>query len=339
MKMSKLLNPPMYRPEISRSRSTPLSFVIRISSLIRISGFVIRTFLLAFLPWRPWRLGVHPLFFPSSLRVLCVLCGFSLFLTGCHGSQDYSGVNADMNPHTGFVRKEATFGPRDRVYTIFLPNDYSPIKKWPTIVFLHGWAQGGHGGVSAVDSGLGPYILRHKKTFPFIAIFPQSADGWWTDEKDQDDAIRILGKSQQEYSIDPDRVTLMGISNGGHGAYLIGSRYREWFSSIVPMCGNAELSTAQRLAPVPTWIFHYSTDPMIWSKNSQQMFDALEKAGGHPKYTKVPGFGHYVWEDAIGEKLLTWMSAQSRGQWAQTPTPKSTAPLHIRAKLSAASNK
>jgi predicted peptidase len=236
---------------------------------------------------------------------------------------DYTGVNADMSPHTGFVRKEATFAKRERVYSVFLPNNYTPGKKFPAILFLHGWAQGGKTGVSAVDSGLGPYILRHKKTFPFIAIFPQSADGWWTDPKDQDDAIRILAKCQREYAIDPDRVTLMGISNGGHGAYLLGSRYREWFSSIVPMCGNAELPAAEKLAPVPIWIFHYSTDPLIWSKNSQEMVDALQKAGGQPKFTKIPGFGHYVWEDAIGEQLLTWMSSQTRGQWAQAAGPQS----------------
>jgi predicted peptidase len=250
-----------------------------------------------------------------------VLMGFSC---GCHGSQDYAAINKEMNPRTGFVRYETSFGPRQRVYTVFIPNDYTPAKHYPTILFLHGWLQGGTGGVSALDSGIGPYVIRHKMDFPFIVIFPQSTDGQWQDPADQDDAIRTLDRVEKQYSVDVNRVTLMGISNGGHGAYVLGSKYREWFNCVVSMCGKADPQSAERLVPVPVWIFHYSTDPLIWESNSEEMLVALQKAGGNPKFTKVPGFGHYVWEDAIGHELLGWMASQSRGEWAATPEKKPT---------------
>ena len=39
---------------------------------------------------------------------------------------------------------------------------------------------------------------------------------------------------------------------------------------------------------------------------------ALRKAGGNPKFTRIPGFGHYVWEKAQGNELFEWMITQRR---------------------------
>jgi predicted peptidase len=237
----------------------------------------------------------------------------SLPLTGCtHAMPTEEQVNKQMRPGTGFQRRRVVLDGRERIYWVFLPNNYTPIKKWTTILFLHGWAQGGTGGAAASNSGLGEWLTPHAKTFPFIAVFPQAANGWWEDPVDQDDAMRVLKLSEEEFRIDPDRITLMGISTGGHAAWEVAARYREQFSALVTFAARADVDVAPKIAEMPIWMFHNETDPIIFSSNSTEMLDALKKAGGHPRFTRVPGIGHYVWEKGQKDELFEWLMQQRR---------------------------
>src|SRR6476620_7883387 len=103
-----------------------------------------------FLKWN-WTVGV--------LAIAAALMG------GCaHRPPSYESVNQGLKPGTGFLKEEARVqgGPRD--WPIFVPNDYTPEKKLPAIVYLHGFMAGGSGGASAVDSGIGPYIVKRKES-------------------------------------------------------------------------------------------------------------------------------------------------------------------------------
>jgi len=244
---------------------------------------------------------------------LLLLALLSLPLIGCtHSMPTEEEVNKQMNPGTGFQRRRVVLDGRERIYWVFLPNNYNPIRKWPTILFLHGWAQGGTGGAAAANSGLGEWLTPHAKTFPFIAVFPQAQNGWWEDKTDQDDVMRILTLTENEFRVDADRVALMGISTGGHAAWEVAARYRDQFSALVTFAAKADTSVAPQIATMPIWIFHNETDPIIWSANSEEMVDALKKAGGHPKFTRVPGIGHYVWEKGQKDELFEWLMQQRR---------------------------
>ena len=39
---------------------------------------------------------------------------------------------------TGFLNKIATVDGTDYPYVVYVPHDYAPAKKWPSILFLHG---------------------------------------------------------------------------------------------------------------------------------------------------------------------------------------------------------
>jgi predicted esterase len=246
-------------------------------------------------------------------RIFVCVTALVALTTGC-SSVSYDKANQGMRPGTGFIQKSATFQARERVWSVFIPNDYTPERRWPAIVFMHGWMQGGSGGVSAVNSGLGPYIMAHKNSFNFITIFPQAKDGWWDKPVDQDDAIRALDDTLAEYNVDPDRVAIVGISTGGYGAWTVGARYRERFSAVVTMGGKSNVDMAPRLAKMPIWCFHYSTDPLMWESHSEEMVQAIEKAGGAPRFTLIPGIGHYVWQQACADNLFEWIADQRRGR-------------------------
>jgi predicted peptidase len=234
-------------------------------------------------------------------------------ITGCTAQMpSEQEVNKQMRPGAGFQRRRVVLDGRERIFWVFLPNNYTPIKTWPTILFLHGWAQGGTGGAAASNSGLGEWLTPHAKTFPFVAVFPQAKNGWWEDPVDQDDAMRVLKLAENEFRIDPNRITLMGISTGGHAAWQVAARYRDQFAALVVFAARAEVDLAPKIASLPIWIFHNESDPIIWSSNSDEMVEALKKAGGHPKFTRVPGIGHYVWEKGQKDELFEWIMQQRR---------------------------
>src|SRR5207248_3562178 len=82
--------------------------------------------------------------------------------------------------------------------------------------------------------GLGPEIARRKGDFPFIVVFPQTGGNWCTDESEKI-MLDAIADVTSNFSVDTDRVALMGISSGGKGTWFLGARHPEIFSCLAPM--------------------------------------------------------------------------------------------------------
>lgn len=136
-------------------------------------------------------------------------------------------------------------------YTLYVPPDYTPDKRWPLMVVLHGGSSNGNLFLGVVlgnnmdwksyDQHLwDEYTPRWSP--PFIVAAP---DGYgqvlwrWMGEQD---VLDVIADIEQNYSVDSDRVVLSGLSNGGVGAYAIGSRHASRFAVV------------QAIAGAPSWI-------------------------------------------------------------------------------------
>ena len=53
----------------------------------------------------------------------------------------------------------------------FVPHGYTPQRKWPIILYLHGASARGTDGRVQTATGLGSYVKAHAKTFPFLVVF------------------------------------------------------------------------------------------------------------------------------------------------------------------------
>src|SRR5438874_7072887 len=165
---------------------------------------------------------------------------------------------------TGFVRHEFQFEGRPRTLWVFLPRNYSPDRKFPAIVFLHGLFEAGDG-EACLTGGLGPVIAEHPENWPFVTIFPQSTGTWRGDERDRF-VVATLDYAQQTFSIDPDRVILAGLSYGALGTWQIGANHPDRFAALVPVSGKSATALVQRLVLLPVWAFDMRGDPIV---NSQ----------------------------------------------------------------------
>lgn len=227
-----------------------------------------------------------------------------------------SAATPESGKPTGFLFQSIHAGDKDYPYAVFVPRDYDKSRKWPLIVFLHGAGECGTDGAKQVIQGVGSAILWDVQKWPFIVIFPQKPeirDKW----EDHDAAVMaMLSRARKEYNVDPDRLYLTGLSQGGHGTWAIGARHPDLWAAIAPICGYGEPGEfAQPLKSMPIWCFHGEADTSVPLKESVDITNAIKAVGGNPRLTTYPGVGHNSWDKAYREeKLYDWFLEHTRAK-------------------------
>jgi predicted peptidase len=191
-------------------------------------------------------------------------------------------------------------------YLLYLPADYGKGKdKWPLIMFLHGAGERGNNLEDLKKQGL-PKMIAKGKSFDFIIVSPQCPkDLWWPEQTDV--LMALLDEIESKYHVDTDRVYLTGLSMGGFGTWTLAAKYSNRFAAIAPICGGSERISGSRLKKVPVWAFHGAKDNTVPLVRSQEMVDAVKKAGGDAKLTIYPEAEHDSWTEAYNTpELYEW---------------------------------
>ena|SRR5579872_3270954 len=220
----------------------------------------------------------------------------------------------DSSTAAGFLFKELRQNNRDYKYTVYVPRNYDPARKWPLIVFLHGAGECGTDGVHQITQGIGTAVMADPDRWPFLIVFPQKpqvSDAW---ENHDDAVMAMLRKTMVDYSVDPARLYLTGISQGGHGTWAIGSNHADLWAAIAPICGyggpGIQLAA---LKTMPIWCFHGEADTAVSVGESRALVGSLRGLGSSAKLTTYPGVGHNSWDRAYRqERLSDWFLEHRR---------------------------
>tara|TARA_R110002111_G_scaffold256979_3_gene324776 strand:+ start:132689 stop:135280 length:2592 start_codon:yes stop_codon:yes gene_type:complete len=242
-----------------------------------------------------------------------------------------STLEAQTQPvKTGFVNAVYKDAAGEHRYVVFVPKNYSPEKKYPVMLFLHGAGERGNDGLKQTQVGLGPIVKQEEETFPFVVVFPQAENmkesllaGWLAETDDSKRALQILDTVMKDYSINPAQQILTGWSMGGYGVWSLAAADPQRWSAVAPLAGGGKTEWAAKLKEVPIWAFHGANDRAILPAESEKMIDAIKQAGGTPRFTLVPDVGHDVWKLAYTQPLFDWM---------QNPAPAmdSSVPLLVK---------
>ncbi len=252
----------------------------------------------------------------SPVRPAALLCGAILCVAGLPAA----GAVAAPADSVFQVRHLRVKGD-SMAYAIWLPPGYDRARPWPCIVFMNGSGECGTDGRKQTWQGLGPELLAHPERWPVVAVMPQKpgADEEW--EEREDLVFGALKVVRKEFNIDPDRIALAGISQGGHGAWTIGARHPELWSCLVPVCGYGRAQTvAPRAWKLPVWAFHGLKDDVVDPRETQGIIAELarrKQAGGlpEPRMTLYPELGHGCWVSAFADFALpAWILAQRRAR-------------------------
>jgi predicted peptidase len=238
---------------------------------------------------------------------------------------------------TGFIDRSTTIQNVSYKYQVFIPEDWTPHRKWPVILALHGAGERGSDGLLQTTIGIGPAIRANRSVIEAIVVMPQCLKNhWWILSPMDDLAMAALAEATKEFHGDTHHTYLTGLSMGGYGAWHLAQKYPGKFAALVVICGgirptltaqkalpdlakvtpsdspNSYLAAAQRVGKTPVWIFHGADDEIVPVTESQRMAEAMKQIGAEVHYTEYPGIGHACWNKAYTEpKLFPWLFSKS----------------------------
>ncbi|MDQ3624182.1 MAG: GDSL-type esterase/lipase family protein [Verrucomicrobiota bacterium] len=239
-----------------------------------------------------------------------------------------------------------TFGAPDGrsiPYRLLKPQDYENSRQYPLVVFLHGAGERGTDNQAQLKHCVSAFARPEvRKAHPCFVMVPQCppqqqwVDMPWSGDSGTQPAepsaplqlvLGAVAALQQEFSIDPDRLYLSGISMGGFGTWDAITRDPGKWAAAAPICGGGDKRVAARAAKVPVWAFHGTADNAVKVVRTRDMIEAMKAGGGRPLYSEYPNVAHDSWTPAYQEpELLPWLFAQRRGQ-APVPFAR-VAPAH-----------
>jgi len=258
----------------------------------------------------------HSKFIPAMPRWKARFASFWIFgLIGMAVATLPASVARAQAPQTGFIDRVYQDEAGAHRYVVFVPANYTPERKWPVILFLHGAGESGTDGRAQTTVGLGPAIRQRQEAYPFIAVFPQceNTEGriltrWLAGSPDAERALRILAEVEKTYSVNPRQRILTGWSMGGYGAFSLAAAHPQHWSAVVPVAGGGDPALAPRLTAVPLWAFHGALDPIVRVEETRQIIAAIREAGGTPRYTEIPDGAHDIWQRVYtNPELDAWM--------------------------------
>ncbi|MBX2955401.1 MAG: fibronectin type III domain-containing protein [Cyclobacteriaceae bacterium] len=148
------------------------------------------------------------------------------------------------------------------------------------------------------------------RAFPGFVLFPQNLNGWTIGAEDVVRIIRLLVK---KYNINPNKIYIHGLSDGGAAVYRV-IRCAPWlFAGALPMSAvNGAEINEWNLEPfietIPLWIFQGGTDGNPTPALTQARVQDFRNNGLSVRYTLYPTLGHGVWNNAYAEPdFFSWM--------------------------------
>ena len=202
-------------------------------------------------------------------------------------------------------------------YLLYLPESYPKSRKrWPLMLFLHGAGERGNDLEKVKMHGPPKLIAKEGKEFPFILVSPQCPEGeWWSSDREIAALNALLDDIEARYRVDVDRVYVTGLSMGGFGAWGLAVDNPGRFAAIAPICGGGDPARAERIKHLPVWAFHGAKDDTVPLKASQDMVDALKKAGGNVRFSVYPEAGHDLWTETYNNpEIYEWLLKQKRAK-------------------------
>ncbi|HET8580771.1 MAG TPA: PHB depolymerase family esterase, partial [Nitrospiraceae bacterium] len=148
---------------------------------------------------------------------------------------------------------------RDRPhrYGLYVPLSYRPTKDYALVICLHGAGFTGDAYLERWQARLGDdYILA-------CPTFIQGS--WWTRQAEEL-VLATIRAVQARYRVDPDRIFLTGMSNGGIGAWIIGSHHAPQFAGLAPMASGLDqvlFPFLENLRNTPVYLIHGLKDQVM----------------------------------------------------------------------------
>jgi dienelactone hydrolase len=191
-----------------------------------------------------------------------------------------------------------------------IPLTYRPANGYALVVCLHGAGFTGDAYLERWQARLGEDYLLACPTYP---------GGAWFTRRAEELVLATIQYVRQRYHVDPDRIFLTGMSNGGIGAWLIGMHHAPLFAGVAPMAGGLDgvlMPFLANLRNTPIYMIHGAKDQVMPASLSRSISRELTALGYVHVYREHQGEhpmagGHYFPREEL-PALMTWLDHQRR---------------------------
>ncbi|MDP7131219.1 MAG: NPCBM/NEW2 domain-containing protein [Planctomycetota bacterium] len=227
-----------------------------------------------------------------------------------------------------------------QTYSISVPEDYEADQAHLLFLSLHGhgWYRPYQGHPTFLSKGaivVSPHG-RGSQDYMFVA---------------EEDILAVLQDVLRDYSVDEDRIIMMGHSMGGTGSWNIGTKYPHLFAGIAPNAGNSHrgvwealwgwgldsppgpleslpmpfnrlclfvadtidpISFAENLLNLPVFCIHGVHDGVVPVGHARGMVERLRRLGSKVIYREDPNAGHGGFKSAFIAEQWRWVWNQRR---------------------------
>ena len=189
-------------------------------------------------------------------------CFLALRAIVLRGALAFSGSDGDRS---GAIK----VGGKTREYIVHLPHGYDGRTALALVFVLHGGTQ------SPESAERMSGMSRKADKENFIVVYPRGTGllptwnsgnccGYAFREKVNDVGFlrALLEKVEHDYSVDPKRIFMTGISNGGMMSYRAACEMADQIAAIAPVEGAQNLN-CRPSAPVSVLVFHGTADRLV----------------------------------------------------------------------------
>ena len=207
---------------------------------------------------------------------------------------------------TGILHDHNEAGSRGG-FSLYVPEYYTPDRAWPLVMALHGGSGNGRGFLWS--------WLRDARSFGAILVAPTAIGSTWAlmgEDVDTPNLTRILDLARARWNIDPKRLLLTGMSDGGTFSYVTGLEGSSPFTHLAPVSATfhplmAEIADAERLRGLPVHIVHGGLDWMFPVQMARQTRQLLSAAGADVTYREIEDLSH-CYPREINPAILSWLN-------------------------------
>jgi phospholipase/carboxylesterase len=213
-------------------------------------------------------------------------------------------------PDTGVFHAGNDIGERGG-FSVYVPSWYDAARPMPVIMALHGGA--GHGRLFLWN------WVPEARARGMIVIAPTAIGSTWSlmqPETDSQNLSRILDRVRERWAIDPARLLLTGMSDGGTFTLLSGVVGDSPFTHLAPVAAAFHplllaMASPQRLTGLPIYLVHGALDWMFPVDGARTAHRSLAAAGAAVTYREIADLLHAYPRDEQAPMLDWFMTHAS----------------------------
>jgi poly(3-hydroxybutyrate) depolymerase len=198
----------------------------------------------------------------------------------------------------------------DMEYQIYLPTRYEHGTPTPLIVALHGLGST----PAQIIRYQGLTALAEERGYIVAAPFGYNTRGWYGSRGEgrasdrgeaasdpdnlgalsEKDVLNVLALVREEFTIDGDRIFLMGHSMGGGGTWHLATKYPDLWAGLAPVAPAIYSSpdALQRIRHIPVIVIMGDEDPLVQVEVTREWVEKMRALGMRHQYVEIPGGDH-----------------------------------------------